>query len=54
MKTEGILGLIGGIFGLLGGMVVFVFIGFVDPSIAWKGMVGILCGGCRNSWRSDV
>jgi hypothetical protein len=44
MKTEGILGLIGGIFGLLGGMLVFVVIGFVDPSIAWKGIVGILCG----------
>ncbi|MBV7505681.1 hypothetical protein KW850_10485 [Bacillus sp. sid0103] len=44
MKTDGILGLIGGIFGLLGGMLVFVFIGFVDPSVAWKGLIGILCG----------
>ncbi|PFP30135.1 hypothetical protein COJ96_06870 [Bacillus sp. AFS073361] len=44
MKTEGILGLIGGIFGLLGGMLVFVGFGFIDSSIAWKGFAGILCG----------
>src|SRR4051794_22788317 len=44
MKTEGILGLIGGIFGLLGGMLIFVIFGIVDPSLVWKGLVGILCG----------
>jgi amino acid transporter len=44
MKTEGILGLIGGIFGILGGMFVFILFGFVDPSVSWKGLAGLLCG----------